>query len=137
MKLRAADETAIFTGEDLLRLKKTQQEERAARKEAQEERKASREARSKAKQVEKERRERENSWKVCQGSGHTAGKKPKWTTKKKWVWCQYCNRFGICDACANADDAAMAEHELNCDQRKSKRKQKKTAGAPPTKKMRV
>ncbi len=51
----------------------------------------------------------------CKGTTHADGEVPTWKPNIKgstrWLWCSFCNTFGICPECIDSDREMLQEHE--------------------------
>ena len=47
----------------------------------------------------------------CRGSNHDEGVRPVWKGGSKWLWCSFCEEFGICPKCLKSDSEMLKEHE--------------------------
>lgn len=101
----------LYDGEEILRLG----EESAQMKKEQAE--AKKEAQEKKKQEildKKRKREEQHENFQCRGDHDDQGKVPVWKDSGAWIWCEYCDEFGLCPRCKNKCKKQMEAHEADC-----------------------
>ena len=59
------------------------------------------------------RRVRNNDF-SCRGTLHADEKIPVWISSNQWIWCEKCNKFGLCPKCKTINSDLMASHEHSC-----------------------
>ena len=101
----------LFIGEEILHLHEEKVREDEEKKQERE---------NTRRKVEEEKREaalireqRKTDYE-CRGTQHDGGRKPVWKSSGDWIWCDYCNDFGLCSKCKVPDKLVMIEHERVC-----------------------
>ena len=61
----------------------------------------------------KRRKEEAAGMFCCRGTKHEHGKNPVWRNAGNWLWCEYCNSFGLCPVCIGTCKNIMNQHEDN------------------------
>ena len=98
----------IFSGDEVLKMmeeEKEDKEEKAAKKQ---ETKVNKQKEKETVQSIRETATRDYS---CRGSNHDGGVRPVWKRSDKWLWCSFCEEFGICPKCLKSDHEMLKEHE--------------------------
>ena len=98
----------IFSGDEVLEMMEEEKEvkkEKAAKKQ---ETKDNKQKEKEAVQLNRVTATRDYS---CRGSNHDGGVRPVWKGSDKWLWCSFCEEFGICTKCLTSDREMLKEHE--------------------------
>jgi DNA mismatch repair ATPase MutL len=70
-------------------------------------------------QRKREQTKRKRAELSCKGIGHQLTI-PVWRGSVSWLWCSYCDQFGLCSACSKQHSALLAQHEALCQEKQCK-----------------
>jgi hypothetical protein len=102
----------LFCGEEILRLHQEKVREDEEKKREREEKKRKMEEEKRDAVLIREQKKTDH---VCRGTQHDGGRKPVWKSSNDWIWCDYCDDFGLCSKCKVPDELVMTAHESVCD----------------------
>ena len=98
----------IFSGGEVLKMMEEEKEEKKEKAALMQETKVNKQKEKEAVQSIRETATRDYS---CRGSNHDGGVRPVWKGSDKWLWCSFCEEFGIGPKCLNSDREMLTEHE--------------------------
>lgn len=100
----------MYDGETLLELSKQKVKEKEAKQLARDE---AHQQREEAKQQKKRLRDEAALNHVCRGD-HATSVAPIWRDSPTWLWCEYCEEFGLCTRCSKKYRWMLTDHEDMC-----------------------
>jgi hypothetical protein len=98
----------IFSGGEVLKMIQEEEDEKKEKAALMQETKVNKQKEKEAVQSIRETATRDYS---CRGSNHDGGVRPVWKGSDKWLWCSFCEEFGICPKCLKSDREMLTEHE--------------------------